>query len=313
MQDHPTVGPVVRTARIGDRQIDRVLRKLVDRRRAEKGVNRRRCGARNVRREGDAPAPGIVRARPEQERIEDNLEAAAFQVADAPNNRRVARRAAVDIGAVRRHWKRDDARKVLFGQARDHPVGFDRRAAFDLPDLAQQIDRRWVDVAIGRVLGIEEPRADDRNRRAFGMGRLQLVHRIGIIGLRPARREIGVGGFRAEQRSRRKAMLGRDEGNRVISVFARRGEKMNAGRRRPSQYRARRLRPKWAPCFMASSIAFNIESRCSTSSIARRSPSRAPRRGHWSSDGYARRRNLRRRFRCRRRASSGRRQPRRLA
>ena len=96
VQDHPAIGPIEQVAGIGDRQIDRIGREFDDRRRPHEGRRPRRRCAREIVRRSDAPAPGIARRRPEQERIEDDLEASGFEVADAAHDRRVARRAAVD-------------------------------------------------------------------------------------------------------------------------------------------------------------------------------------------------------------------------
>ncbi len=89
VQDHPPIGPIVQIARVGHRQIDRVLGELPDCGRAEEGVHRACGGARNVGRIGDAAAPGKPRPRSQEEGIEDDLEASRLQVLDAADDRRV--------------------------------------------------------------------------------------------------------------------------------------------------------------------------------------------------------------------------------
>ena len=58
VQDHAPISVVGGRACIGDREVRRVARELRGRRASEEGVDCRGCGRRNIRRIGDAAAPG---------------------------------------------------------------------------------------------------------------------------------------------------------------------------------------------------------------------------------------------------------------
>ena len=197
MQDHPPISVVGRRPGISDREIDVVRREVGGRRRAEERIHGARRRRAHVGRIGDPPAPGQAGRGHQDEWIEDDLEAARLEVSDASYEALIARRSSIDeiVAALR---DRDQTRRALI-ETRYPPLV---RAARAQLEFAPDIGRRGIDLIRARRQAVAEPGADDRNCRAFGMCGLQLVDRVGIIGLRAAGREESVDRPRGSRRRR---------------------------------------------------------------------------------------------------------------
>ena len=119
--------------------------------------------------------------------IEDDAEAARLQILNAADDALVRGRAAIGESC------RPSAKS---GSGPTRPASGPSIASWPRPRSNPSSRKRALDIGRGRVnlagrrVGrIAEPGDDERDRLAFGMRGLQLVDRIGIIGLgrRPAR------------------------------------------------------------------------------------------------------------------------------
>ena len=192
MQHEAAIGEVEHIARIMHGEIGRVARELRCRGGSQKIIHRRRRGAGDIWRIGHEAAPGFAGHVHVHHRIERDLEAAVLQLRDAAHDRLIGGRAAVNsVNAVGPADRNEPAR----GQRHvgDAPGIRSARRRLEGADRAvKEIGRRRIDLAGRGVERVPQPLHDQRDARAIGQRRLQLIEREHNVGARSAGRVIGV-------------------------------------------------------------------------------------------------------------------------